>query len=166
MDTKQKPRIMAATQGPVRGAAFAEKVTKAAWKTKPSWYLVADNDKMIYPDLQREFAKKLNATTTTLKTSHVPFISKPKDTAAVIMAAVNKVASPITTLTEAATPAGATKPTPPPHTKPLPPPEPTAKADIPLSAGVRRYYAPGVTHGGGKGGFPTEPGPQARSFLT
>jgi hypothetical protein len=39
-----------------------------------------------------------------------------------------------------------------------------AKADIPLPANVRRYYAPGVTHGGGKGGFPTEPGPAARSI--
>ncbi len=39
-----------------------------------------------------------------------------------------------------------------------------AKADIPLPAGVRRYYAPGVTHGGGKGGFPTEPGQPARSI--
>ncbi|HTJ65619.1 MAG TPA: alpha/beta hydrolase domain-containing protein [Alphaproteobacteria bacterium] len=39
-----------------------------------------------------------------------------------------------------------------------------AKADIPLPGNVRRYYFPGVTHGGGKGGFPTEPGPAAKSI--
>ncbi len=39
-----------------------------------------------------------------------------------------------------------------------------AQADIPLPTGVRRYYAPGVTHGGGKGGFTTEPGSAARSI--
>jgi pimeloyl-ACP methyl ester carboxylesterase len=121
---KPRARVIAATQGPIRGAAFAEKVTKAAWSTKPSWYLVADDDKMIYPDLQREFAKKLGSTVTTLKTSHVPFLSKPRETAAVILAAVNKVAAVSATVTEGAVPPVALKP---PAKPAIPPPAPPAK---------------------------------------
>jgi len=80
-------RVMAVTQGPIFGKAFDEKVTKAAWQNKPSWFIVAEKDRMIQPALERAMAKKINASATTLPTSHVPMQSRPKDVAAVILAA-------------------------------------------------------------------------------
>lgn len=81
---------MAATEGPIFAACFDEKVTNPAWKSKPSWFVVAENDRMIQPDLQRAMAKKMNATTTALPTSHVPMQSRPKEVAAAIIAAAEK----------------------------------------------------------------------------
>ena len=80
-------KVIAATQGPIRGANFGELVTEAAWHAKPTWYLVASEDRMINPDLERTFAKKMGATLTTLKASHLAALSRPKETAAVILAA-------------------------------------------------------------------------------
>ncbi len=80
-------KIMFATQGPVAAKAFGEAVTVASWKNKPSYYIVADQDRMIQPELQKSMAKKINATTTVLKTSHVPMLSQPKKVADVIISA-------------------------------------------------------------------------------
>ena len=80
--------VMAATQSPIKASAFGDKATAAAWTSRPSWYIVASNDHMIAPDLERAFAKKIGATTTTLATSHVPQQSKPAEVADVILAAV------------------------------------------------------------------------------
>jgi pimeloyl-ACP methyl ester carboxylesterase len=80
-------KVMAVTQGPIAGKSFDEKVTNAAWKSRPSWYIVAENDRMIQPDLERAMAKKINAKTTSLPTSHVPMVSHPNDVATVILAA-------------------------------------------------------------------------------
>lgn len=84
--------VMTATQGPIRASAFEDTTSAAAWTTKPSWYLVAGEDRMIDPGLQRAFAKKIKATTTELATSHVPQQSKPAEVAKVILDAVNKSA--------------------------------------------------------------------------
>lgn len=83
-------RLMAATQGPIQGKAFGEKLTLAAWKTKPNYYIVAANDRMIQPALEQAYAKKLQATTTVLQTSHVPMLSQPAKVAAVIIAAAKR----------------------------------------------------------------------------
>jgi pimeloyl-ACP methyl ester carboxylesterase len=83
-------KLMAVTQGPIFAKAFEEKVTSAAWKNKPSWYIVAEKDRMIQPELERAMAKKINAKTTALPTSHVPMQSQPKKVAAVIIAAAEK----------------------------------------------------------------------------
>lgn len=79
--------VMAATQGPIFGKAFDEKVTNAAWKIKPSWFIVAEMDRMIQPELERAMAKKIGASMTALPTSHVAMLSRPKEVAAVILAA-------------------------------------------------------------------------------
>jgi len=80
--------VLAATQGPTNGAALGAKLTNAAWKTKPSWYIVATNDRMIPPGLERKFAKAMNAKkTVALPTSHVPMLSKPAEVAQVIIEA-------------------------------------------------------------------------------
>ncbi len=82
--------VMAATQGPIAGKAFGEKVSVAAWKSKPSWYLVAGNDHMIQPALQRDFAKLIGAKVSEVKTSHVPQQSAPEQVAATILEAVKQ----------------------------------------------------------------------------
>ncbi|MES2161471.1 MAG: alpha/beta hydrolase [Pseudomonadota bacterium] len=82
--------LIAATQGPINSKAFADVTTVAAWKTKPSYYIAAANDRMIAPALQQAFARKLNATTVTLKTSHVPMLSQPAKVAEVIIAAAQR----------------------------------------------------------------------------
>ena len=84
-------RAMAATQGPISGKTFEEKVSMAAWRTKPSWYIVAEKDRMIQPDLERAMARKIKATTTSLPTSHVAMLARPKDVAAVILRAADSV---------------------------------------------------------------------------
>lgn len=78
---------------PIRGKNFDEKVTRAAWQTKPSWYIVASNDHMIDPGQQRAMAAKIKATTSEFPTSHVPMVSRPKEVVEVIAAAVERVAN-------------------------------------------------------------------------
>jgi pimeloyl-ACP methyl ester carboxylesterase len=80
--------VMAATQGPIAMKAFGDKVETAAWKTRPSWYIVSTQDRMIQPALERSFAKQINAKTTELAASHVPQQSRPADVAKVILEAV------------------------------------------------------------------------------
>lgn len=77
-------KVMAATQKPIIGTAFGESVPTAAWRTIPSWYLVAKEDRAINPDLERFYAKRMGATTSEIKASHVPFISHPAEVARLI----------------------------------------------------------------------------------
>jgi pimeloyl-ACP methyl ester carboxylesterase len=83
--------VMAATQGPIQAHTFEDKPTVAAWKTRPSWYLVTANDRMLSPDLERAMAKKITATVTTVASSHVPQQSHPQEVAGVILAAVKSL---------------------------------------------------------------------------
>ena len=69
--------VAAAVQKPIIGTAFGASVDQAAWKTIPSWYLVAQDDKAINPDLERFYAKRMNAKVSEVKSSHVPFLSHP-----------------------------------------------------------------------------------------
>ena len=79
--------LIAATQGPISAKAFGDTTTVAAWRTKPSYYIVSTNDRMIAPELEQAFAKKINAITTSLPTSHVSMLSQPEKVAEVIFAA-------------------------------------------------------------------------------
>lgn len=82
---------MTATQGPIKASAFDDRTTVAAWKTKPSWYLLASEDRMIHPDVQRSSAKRIGATLTEVNASHVPQQSQPAAVAKVILEAVRSV---------------------------------------------------------------------------
>jgi pimeloyl-ACP methyl ester carboxylesterase len=84
--------VMAATQKPISGTIFGEPSAAAAWKTVPSWYIVAKQDHAINPDLERFFAKRMKATTVELASSHVPFISQPNEVVEVIEAAAQSLA--------------------------------------------------------------------------
>ena len=82
---KSEAYVACATQGPIASSAFGAKVSGVAWKNKPSWYIVSTLDQAIAPDEERFFAKRMKATTTELKASHVSMLSQPKAVAAVIM---------------------------------------------------------------------------------
>jgi pimeloyl-ACP methyl ester carboxylesterase len=85
--------IMAVTQGPIAASAFATKIHRAAWLIKPSWYIVARNDRMIDPNLERALARKIHAKTVEVESSHVPMLSQPQRVAQVIIDAANGAAS-------------------------------------------------------------------------
>ena len=83
--------VMTATQGPINSKAFEQKVSVAAWKQKPSWYLVTEADHMIVPEQQRAMAKAIHAKVSSVASSHVPQQSQPAKVAAVILDAVQAV---------------------------------------------------------------------------
>jgi pimeloyl-ACP methyl ester carboxylesterase len=83
--------VIAATQGPIAGTCFDAKITNGAWTTKPSWYVVAGRDRMIDPNLERALAKKINATTLELDSSHVAMLSHPQQVAAFIADAASRL---------------------------------------------------------------------------
>ena len=56
---------------------FDQKVEGTAWKSKPSWYIVAAKDRTVHPELERFAAKRMGAATTELDSSHVPMLSQP-----------------------------------------------------------------------------------------
>ncbi len=71
---------------------FTQPLTAAAWKTKPSWAVVAGNDQIINPDLERWYYKRANSHTVEIKgASHSVYESHPKEVAAVITEAARKV---------------------------------------------------------------------------
>jgi pimeloyl-ACP methyl ester carboxylesterase len=77
-------RFMGLSQVPISGEAFTHKVTNPAWKSKPTWYLVATADRSINPDQERMMAKRAHATTIEVNSSHVAYISHPKEAAKLI----------------------------------------------------------------------------------
>ena len=85
--------FMAISQVPISTDSFTHKVTSPAWKTKPTWYMVATADRSINPDQERMMAKRANAKTVEVKASHVAYMSHPKETAKLIEEAANSVAS-------------------------------------------------------------------------
>jgi len=82
-------RVMAATQGPIGAASFDEKTTTAAWKTKPSWFVLTQQDHMIDPGLQKAMAEKISAHIVSVPSSHVPQLSRPAQVADAIVAAAD-----------------------------------------------------------------------------
>jgi len=76
--TPEKAAFMADSQVPWGVEAASGKVTTPAWKAKPSWYLVATQDKMIPPDAQRQMSKRAGATVIEAAGSHAIYVSKPK----------------------------------------------------------------------------------------
>jgi len=82
-----KARALYAVQGRVADTLFAAKTTQAAWHNKPSWYAVSKNDETTSPDLERFLARRMNATTVELASSHVSLISHPREIADLILQA-------------------------------------------------------------------------------
>ena len=80
----EKAWFMAISQVPISGEAFTHKVSKPAWKTKPTWYMVAAKDRSINPDQERMMAKRARAKTVEVNANHVAYMSYPKETAKLI----------------------------------------------------------------------------------
>jgi pimeloyl-ACP methyl ester carboxylesterase len=83
----RETRVAWASQKPIHGVAFSQSNPAAAWRTIPSWFIVAQEDRVINPDLERFFAKRMNAQTTEIKASHVVFMSRPNQVARIILEA-------------------------------------------------------------------------------
>jgi pimeloyl-ACP methyl ester carboxylesterase len=79
--------LVLAVQTQTSGSVFGAKPSAAAWKMKPSWFIVTSKDRMIWPDQQRAMAKQIKAKTTVIASSHVPMLSHPREVARVIAAA-------------------------------------------------------------------------------
>ena len=84
--------FMADSQVPWGLDALNGAVGEPAWKTKPSWYLVATEDRMIPPDAQRAMSKRAGSTVAEVAGSHAVYVSQPKAVAAIIAKAANSVA--------------------------------------------------------------------------
>ncbi|HSC37996.1 MAG TPA: alpha/beta hydrolase [Chitinophagaceae bacterium] len=85
--SQQKADFMYASQGPIAVKSFLTPITAPAWKTKPSYAIVATDDKSINPSLQRMMYKRAEATVTEIKGSHALFIANAAAVARVIEAA-------------------------------------------------------------------------------
>jgi pimeloyl-ACP methyl ester carboxylesterase len=77
-------QFMAISQVPINAAIFGTAITAPAWKAKPSYGIVATQDRMINPDLERSMYKRAGAKVTEIKGSHVVFVSQPRAVADVI----------------------------------------------------------------------------------
>jgi pimeloyl-ACP methyl ester carboxylesterase len=84
-----KAWFMAISQVPISTDSFTHKVTNPAWKTKPTWYMVASEDRSINPVQERMMAKRARAKTVEVDASHVAYMSYPTETAKLIEEAAN-----------------------------------------------------------------------------
>ena len=90
---KDQAQFMAISQVPISTDAFTHKVTNPAWKTKPTWYMVATEDRSINPEQERMMAKRAHATTVEVNASHVSYMSHPKEAAKLIEQAAASVSA-------------------------------------------------------------------------
>jgi pimeloyl-ACP methyl ester carboxylesterase len=88
-----KAEFMAKSQVLFSKDSFTTPVTTPAWKSKPSWYLVATKDRAINPENERRMAKRANAKTIEVSSSHAAYISHPKETARLIEEAATSVSA-------------------------------------------------------------------------
>jgi pimeloyl-ACP methyl ester carboxylesterase len=88
---EQEQKIVWATHAAPAADLFNQKMGGTAWRSKPSWYIVATKDRTVRPELQRFLAKRMNATITETESSHVPMLSKPKVVIDVIREAARAV---------------------------------------------------------------------------
>jgi pimeloyl-ACP methyl ester carboxylesterase len=83
--SEHEKKLLVATQGPTSIFCFSTNLSvSAAWKTKPDWFVVAADDRVIPPDLERAEAIAMRATTITLDSSHVAMLSHPREVADLI----------------------------------------------------------------------------------
>jgi pimeloyl-ACP methyl ester carboxylesterase len=84
-------QLVWATQGVPAANIFAHDAPGVAWRTKPSWYIVGTKDMTVNPELERFLAKRMNAKTTELNSSHVSMLSQPQRVVEVILSAAQSV---------------------------------------------------------------------------
>ena len=86
-----KARVMFAVQQPLHWSALGEVMGVPAWKSLPTWFLIADGDQAIPPDAQRQFAPRMGATTVEVSTNHVAMVSHPDEVLQLIKTAAEAV---------------------------------------------------------------------------
>ena len=89
--SEQEQTLVWATQCVPDADLFNQKLDGTAWRMKPSWYIVANNDRTVHPDLERFAAKRMGAHTYDVDSSHVPMLSHPDVVLDVIREAANSV---------------------------------------------------------------------------
>src|ERR1700740_532305 len=87
----ERAAFMADSQVPWGVEAFSGKISEPAWKAKPSWYLIATDDKMIPPDAQRSMSKRAGSTVVEVKGSHAIYVAQPEAVATLIEKAAKSV---------------------------------------------------------------------------
>jgi pimeloyl-ACP methyl ester carboxylesterase len=87
-----KAKVMYAVQQPLATSVLGDVMGVPAWKTLPSWYLVAADDRALPPDAERMFASRMGATSVEIPSSHVAMVSHPGDVAQLIKTAADAVA--------------------------------------------------------------------------
>ena len=90
---RKQAKIMYATQQPLSLSALGDVMSPPAWKSLPSWYMVATNDQAIPPDVERFFAQRMGATTVEIKSSHVAMVSHPDKVTNLIEQAARSLAT-------------------------------------------------------------------------
>jgi pimeloyl-ACP methyl ester carboxylesterase len=88
---EEEQKLVWATHYAPAADLFSRNAPGVAWKTKPSWFIVANNDRTVHPDLERFAAKRMNATIHAIDSSHVPMLSHPDIVVDVIRAAAKAV---------------------------------------------------------------------------
>jgi pimeloyl-ACP methyl ester carboxylesterase len=86
--TEEQIALARAVQRPIAVKCIQEPVTAPAWKTKPTWYLVAEDDRMINPETQRFMAERMKATIRSYAVDHTPLLTAPDKVAEIILKAV------------------------------------------------------------------------------
>jgi pimeloyl-ACP methyl ester carboxylesterase len=89
--SEQQAALLSAVQRPISVACIQEKSPKPGWKTKPSWFLIAEEDRMINPPTQRYEARRMGATTHSAKVDHAPILTAPDLVIDLIVQAAEKV---------------------------------------------------------------------------
>jgi pimeloyl-ACP methyl ester carboxylesterase len=87
-----KAKVMYAVQQPLHASALSDVMGVPAWKSLPSWYLVADGDQAIPPDAERQFAARMGADTVEVSSNHVAMVSHPDEALERITAAASSLA--------------------------------------------------------------------------
>jgi pimeloyl-ACP methyl ester carboxylesterase len=87
---ESEQQMLAATQGQTAAAVFGATVTTAAWRSKPSWAVIAGNDRAIPPELEKDEATGIRATSITLPSNHLVMLSHPWEVAGLIEQAAAK----------------------------------------------------------------------------
>jgi pimeloyl-ACP methyl ester carboxylesterase len=87
--SEAEQKVVWATHAAPAADLFNQKVEGTAWRSKPSWYIVAKNDRTVQPELQRFVAKRMGATVYEIDSSHVAMLSNPRRVIDVIRVATN-----------------------------------------------------------------------------
>jgi pimeloyl-ACP methyl ester carboxylesterase len=85
-------RVLASVQSAITIAAVREKIVSAAWHSRPSWYALTAEDRMLDPRIQREILCRIQATPLTIQSGHVPFLSHPRETASAVIQVAEAIA--------------------------------------------------------------------------